>query len=81
MATASCSYFATVNPVSGEVLKEFEPIDGAALDAVVDAAHDAFESWRLVPIAERARIVGRAGELMAERRTGSRGSSRWRWAS
>jgi hypothetical protein len=33
----------------------------------VDAAHAAFEAWRLVPIAERARIVGRAGEIMAER--------------
>jgi succinate-semialdehyde dehydrogenase/glutarate-semialdehyde dehydrogenase len=67
MATAAVSYFATVNPVSGDVLKEFEPLDGAALDRAVDAAHAAFEDWRLVPIAERARIVGRAGEIMAER--------------
>ena len=67
MATLAVSYFATVNPASGEVLKEFEPLDGAALDPAVDAAHAAFEDWRLVPIAERARIVGRAGEIMAER--------------
>jgi succinate-semialdehyde dehydrogenase/glutarate-semialdehyde dehydrogenase len=67
MATTTGSYFATVNPVSGEVLKEFEALDGAALDGAVDAAQDAFEDWRLVPIAERARIVGRAGEIMAER--------------
>jgi succinate-semialdehyde dehydrogenase / glutarate-semialdehyde dehydrogenase len=67
MATTASSYFATVSPVSGEVLKEFEPLDGAALDAAVDAADAAFEAWRLVPVAERARIVGRAGEIMAER--------------
>jgi succinate-semialdehyde dehydrogenase / glutarate-semialdehyde dehydrogenase len=67
MATTAGPYFATVSPVSGEVLKEFEPLDGAALDGAVDAAHAAFERWRLVPIPERARMVGRAGEIMAER--------------
>jgi len=28
MATTASSYFATVNPVSGEVLKEFAPVGG-----------------------------------------------------
>jgi succinate-semialdehyde dehydrogenase/glutarate-semialdehyde dehydrogenase len=67
MSTTAASYFATVDPASGDVLKEFEPLDGAALDVVVDAAHAAFADWRLVSIEERARIVGRAGEIMAER--------------
>jgi succinate-semialdehyde dehydrogenase/glutarate-semialdehyde dehydrogenase len=67
MATATTSHYATVNPYTGEVLQEFEPLDGDSIDRAVDAAQAAFESWRQVPIAQRARIVDLAGELMADR--------------
>jgi succinate-semialdehyde dehydrogenase/glutarate-semialdehyde dehydrogenase len=38
------------------------------VDAVVDAAHAAFEKWRSLSIEERAQLVGRAAELMEERK-------------
>jgi len=69
MATATASHhYATVNPYTGEVVREFEALDVAEVDAAVQAAHDAFGRWRHTAIDERAGIVRRAGELLAERR-------------
>src|SRR5688500_13885630 len=68
MATAAAHRYATVNPYTGETVREFETLDGAAVDRAVEAAHEAFGPWRRRPIEERAAIVRRAGELMAERR-------------
>jgi succinate-semialdehyde dehydrogenase/glutarate-semialdehyde dehydrogenase len=69
MATAATAHhYATVNPYTGEVVREFEPLDSAEVDRAVEAAHEAFGAWRRRPIEDRAAIVGRAGELLAERR-------------
>ncbi|MDX6345211.1 MAG: succinate-semialdehyde dehydrogenase / glutarate-semialdehyde dehydrogenase, partial [Streptomyces sp.] len=62
------SAYATVNPHTGETEREFPTIGGTAVDAVVDAAHAAFEKWRSLSIEERAQLVGRAAELMEERK-------------
>src|SRR4030095_3896096 len=59
--------YRTVNPYTGEVEKEFPFLDTDAIDGVVEKAHAAFLEWRARPVEERARIVGRAGELMLER--------------
>jgi succinate-semialdehyde dehydrogenase/glutarate-semialdehyde dehydrogenase len=59
--------FATVNPATGEVVREFPFLPSNEVTAVVEKAHDAFLSWREWPVAERARVVRRAGDLMAER--------------
>jgi len=59
--------FATVNPATGETVKEFPSVDTDDVLAAVEQAHQAFLSWRDRPVAERARVVRRAGELMRER--------------
>jgi succinate-semialdehyde dehydrogenase / glutarate-semialdehyde dehydrogenase len=59
--------YATVNPYTGAVEKEFPFLDRDAIDAVVEKAHAAFLEWRARPVDERAQIVGRAAELMLER--------------
>ncbi|MGY1604311.1 NAD-dependent succinate-semialdehyde dehydrogenase [Geodermatophilus sp. SYSU D00815] len=59
--------YRTVNPYTGEVEQEFPFLDTDAVDGVVEKAHAAFLEWRRLPVEERARIVGRAGELMLER--------------
>jgi succinate-semialdehyde dehydrogenase / glutarate-semialdehyde dehydrogenase len=64
--TANRAY-ATVNPYTNETVREFDSLDSDEVDAAVQAAHEAFASWRRRPIEERARIVHRAGELMLER--------------
>jgi acyl-CoA reductase-like NAD-dependent aldehyde dehydrogenase len=67
MATATAHHYATVNPYTGEVVREFDSLDAAAVDHAVETVHRAFGAWRDRPIDERAAIVRRAGELLAER--------------
>ena len=69
MRTATAAqHYATTNPYTGERVREFDPLDGAQIDRAVQAAHEAFGRWRRRPIGERAAVVRRAGELLAERR-------------
>ena len=68
MATATAHHYATVNPYTGEVVREFDSLDAAAVDRAVEDAYRAFGPWRRRPIAERAAIVRRAGDVLAERR-------------
>jgi succinate-semialdehyde dehydrogenase/glutarate-semialdehyde dehydrogenase len=60
--------YRTVNPYTGETEQEFPFLETAEIDGVVERAHAAFLEWRRRPVEERARIVGRAGELMLERK-------------
>jgi succinate-semialdehyde dehydrogenase / glutarate-semialdehyde dehydrogenase len=66
--TTPTRHYATTNPYTGERVREFDTLDGAQVDQAVQAAHEAFGRWRRRPIEERAAIVHRAGELLAERR-------------
>lgn len=61
------SGYATVNPYTNEVLREFPALHGEEIDRVVERAHRASESWRRRTAAERAAVVGRAALLMRER--------------
>jgi succinate-semialdehyde dehydrogenase / glutarate-semialdehyde dehydrogenase len=60
--------YATVNPYTGQTEKEFPFLETERIDDVVERAHAAFLEWRRRPVEERAAIVGRAAELMTERR-------------
>jgi succinate-semialdehyde dehydrogenase/glutarate-semialdehyde dehydrogenase len=60
--------YRTVNPYTGEVEQEFDFLPTDAVDGVIEKAHAAFLEWRRRPVEERAAIVGRAGELMLERK-------------
>lgn len=62
------SSFATVNPATGETLAEFPAVEGKEVDAALELAEQAFSAWRRRPISERAAVVGRAAELMKERK-------------
>jgi succinate-semialdehyde dehydrogenase / glutarate-semialdehyde dehydrogenase len=60
--------YATVNPYTGQTEQEFPFLETERIDDVVERAHAAFLEWRRRPVEERAAIVGRAAELMTERR-------------
>jgi succinate-semialdehyde dehydrogenase/glutarate-semialdehyde dehydrogenase len=60
--------YATVNPFTGKTEKEFPSLDSGEIDGVVEKAHAAFLEWRRRPVEERAAVIGRAAELMTERR-------------
>jgi succinate-semialdehyde dehydrogenase / glutarate-semialdehyde dehydrogenase len=66
-ATSLRRTFASVNPYSNEVLREFPSLSCEEIDGAVDAAHRAFGAWRDEPVERRAAVVGMAAELMRER--------------
>ena len=66
-ATSLKSTFASVNPYSNEVVREFPSLTREEIDRAVGAAYQAFGAWRDEPAERRAAVVGVAAELMRER--------------
>jgi len=60
--------YATVNPFTGQTEKEFPFLETSEIDGVIERAHVAWQEWRRRPVEERAAVVGRAAELINERR-------------
>ncbi|WP_415855782.1 NAD-dependent succinate-semialdehyde dehydrogenase [Sinomonas sp. G460-2] len=59
--------YRVLNPATGEVVETFATASDAEIQAAIAAAAAAYETWSDVPIADRAPIVARVGELFAER--------------
>jgi succinate-semialdehyde dehydrogenase / glutarate-semialdehyde dehydrogenase len=59
---------ATVNPSSGETLKNFDPFSAAEVDAALAKAARAFEKYRHTTFADRARWFMKAGEILESRK-------------
>jgi succinate-semialdehyde dehydrogenase/glutarate-semialdehyde dehydrogenase len=55
---------ATVNPATGELVRKFEELSDAELRQKIDTAAAAFESYKQVPLAERARMLNRAADIL-----------------
>src|SRR5687768_10929086 len=55
---------ATINPATGELVREFAPHSDTEVEARLAAAARAFPEWRKRSTTERARVVGRAGEIL-----------------
>jgi succinate-semialdehyde dehydrogenase/glutarate-semialdehyde dehydrogenase len=60
--------YRVVNPATGEVGETFDYATDAQIEEALAAAHAAYQVWRDVPIADRAKTVKRIGELFVERR-------------
>ena len=58
---------ATVNPATGETLREFPALDNAAIEARLHRSTEAFETNRSRSFAERARRMRRAAAILDER--------------
>jgi len=65
-AVHSATRFETVNPATQQVLAEVAAGGEAEVNAAVQAAKDAFPAWANRPATERAKIVRRLGELIAQ---------------
>ena len=61
------SSYAVVNPATGEKVEEYPEISDAELAAALGRAWEAHSQWRSTPVAERAGMVKRVGELHVER--------------
>src|SRR5689334_7826936 len=52
------------NPATGELLATFDPLTDAEVQERLERADRAFRSWRLVPLAERARLLERLADVL-----------------
>src|SRR5262249_21052604 len=82
MATLTES-FQSLNPSTGEVIETFRRSSPSDVDRAVDAALEAWQSWRLVPAPERGSILFRFAQLLQQYKpelpelmTGKRGKVR-----
>jgi 5-carboxymethyl-2-hydroxymuconic-semialdehyde dehydrogenase len=65
-AVAGTDYFETVNPATQEVLAEVASGGEAEVNAAVAAAKDAFPKWANTPAADRAKLIRKLGDLIAQ---------------
>ncbi len=59
----------TINPTNGEVLEAFDLYDRAKIDATLDKAHQAFQSWRHTTQTERAGYLQAVARYLREHKT------------
>ncbi|KLN56934.1 5-carboxymethyl-2-hydroxymuconate semialdehyde dehydrogenase [Variovorax paradoxus] len=63
---AGTDYFETVNPATQEVLAEVASGGEAEVNAAVAAAKEAFPKWAGLPAPERAKLIRKLGDLIAQ---------------
>ncbi|MFC0337042.1 succinate-semialdehyde dehydrogenase / glutarate-semialdehyde dehydrogenase [Kushneria avicenniae] len=54
----------TVNPATGQTIREFETISDEQLHQKIEQTHQAFLDWKQRSLEERGRLVRRVGELL-----------------
>jgi succinate-semialdehyde dehydrogenase/glutarate-semialdehyde dehydrogenase len=59
--------YQSFNPATGKLLKKFEELSDAQLETKLAKANECFAKWKRTSFAERAKIIGKAGELLHER--------------
>ena len=57
---------ATINPATGELLKNFEPHSDAEIAAKLDLAQQAFEHYRKTSFSERSRWLDKAADMLEQ---------------
>src|SRR6184192_3603039 len=60
----NCMPIATINPTTGEKLKEFSPFDGAEIEKRLKRAEDTFRKYRRTTFAERSELLHAVTELL-----------------
>lgn len=58
----------SVNPWSGEILKEFSPTNPKELEKKLSTAQESFESWRLVSLDKKALLMHAAANVLREKK-------------
>jgi aldehyde dehydrogenase len=59
-------YFDNISPVNGRIICQIARSDAADIEAALDAAHAAADSWGKTSVAERALILNRIADRMEE---------------
>ncbi|WP_339811361.1 NAD-dependent succinate-semialdehyde dehydrogenase [uncultured Imperialibacter sp.] len=58
--------FKSINPYNGQVIGIYKEQTSAEVDLKIEKAQKAFQSWRKVPVAERARLMAKAGAVLRD---------------
>jgi len=58
---------ATVNPCTGQLIKLFESLNGAEIEATLQRTADTFRSYRKTPFGDRARWMLNAAAILREK--------------
>ncbi|QIJ05358.1 NAD-dependent succinate-semialdehyde dehydrogenase [Shewanella chilikensis] len=58
--------YATINPFTGELIKEFPNATDAEVTEAIESAHQAFLNWRNTSFANKAEILNRAAALLRD---------------
>ena len=58
----------TINPATGERIRTFESLKPSEIEGRLARAATARHTWARTPLAERVKIVRRAGELLEQRK-------------
>lgn len=58
--------FTSINPYNGEQVGKYTSHTKEQTEAMLKKAQTAFESWRNVPIAERAKLMTKAGQVLRD---------------
>jgi succinate-semialdehyde dehydrogenase/glutarate-semialdehyde dehydrogenase len=59
--------YKTVNPATGETLKEFPLATAGEVEQALAASKEAFADWQAAPVEARAKVVARVADLYRER--------------
>jgi succinate-semialdehyde dehydrogenase/glutarate-semialdehyde dehydrogenase len=64
LADPASKAYKTVNPATGEVVREFATLNDDEAQAMLSRAHAAYLNWRKTPVAERARLFALFADLV-----------------
>ena len=56
--------YRTLNPATGELVREYPPLDDEDAETLLSRSHAAYLGWRDTPIAERVRLFRRFADLV-----------------
>src|SRR5205814_8813420 len=62
----NCMPIATINPTTGEKLKEFSPFDDAEIEKRLKRAEDAFRKYRRTTFTERSELLHAVTDLLCQ---------------
>ena len=58
----------TINPATGEVLKEYPEMTSGEVSEIIAQADATFKEWRKKSFSERAKVLYNAARIMRERK-------------
>ncbi len=60
-------FLKSINPATGEVIREYEEFHSDEIDSAIDANYKAYKSWRKEPVVRRAQLLLKAANVLREK--------------